>query len=259
MRQLKAAGIEEEEDERGGRSSALAKELDVAVFSEVTDGSWFKPPNGWPAELQYTHLLLWDDVPPELHFFRHKISDPSAVRRRRRTTIKRVTLRKHPCCGSYGLYAGEDIPKGEELFDYTGHVRVVAGEEHDTNSSSYLLNLFTHEDSQTYIDVDANLAGNEARFLNDYHGTGSPPNAQFWPHFDPNSGEKRIAVKTIADVPCGAELLVDYGGRYFERDSDDDSQMHSSDEEFSLGSSAKKKARGRAGGRSGRGRQAKDD
>ena len=27
---------------------------------------------------------------------------------------------------------------------------------------SYLLNLFTHEDSQTYIDVDANLAGDEA-------------------------------------------------------------------------------------------------
>eukprot|EP00967_Tisochrysis_lutea_P060079 scaffold76740_cov28-Tisochrysis_lutea.AAC.1 len=141
-------------------------------------------------------------------------------------------------------YAGEEIPKGEELFDYTGHVRLVACAEHDTSTSSYLLNLFTHEESQVFIDIDAARAGNESRFLNDHHGICNAPNAQFWPYFDITSGEKRMAVKTIAPIPVGAEIVVDYGGGYFQRDSSDDSDMHDSDEEFN---SPRKKRRG--GGR----------
>ena len=75
---------------------------------------------------------------------------------------------------------------------------------------------------------------NEARFLNDYHGVPGdpPPNSQFWPYFDPVTGEKRMAIKTIANVVAGQELLVDYGGRYFAKDSSDDSDMHDSDDEF---------------------------
>lgn len=119
-------------------------------------------------------------------------------------------------------------------------MRVVVGEEHDTSNSSYLLNLFTHDGSENaqgdgvsvYIDIDAARAGNEARFLNDYHGAASAPNAQFWPYFDTTSGEKRMAVKTIQDIAPGAEIMVDYGGRYFAKDSSDDSDMQSSDEEF---------------------------
>jgi hypothetical protein len=48
----------------------------------------------------------------------------------------------------YFRFAAEEIPKGEALFDYSGNVRLVVGTEHDTSSSSYLLNLFTHEESQ---------------------------------------------------------------------------------------------------------------
>ena len=35
-----------------------------------------------------------------------------------------------------------------------------------------------------YVDIDAATCGNEARFVNDYHGTGGTPNAQFWPYVE---------------------------------------------------------------------------
>ena len=45
-------------------------------------------------------------------------------------------------------------------------------------------------------------------------------------------------------------MLVDYGGRYFEKDSSDDSDMHSSDDEFdkSKGSGSKRPRKGALGG-----------
>ena len=43
----------------------------------------------------------------------------------------------------------------------------------------------------------------QARFLNDFHGSGKQPNAQFWPYFDERTGEKRMGVKTIAQIQRG--------------------------------------------------------
>ena len=48
------------------------------------------------------------------------------------------------------------------------------------------------------------------------------------------TGERRMGVKTIREVTSGQELLVDYGGSYFAKDSSDDSDMHESDEEFEV-------------------------
>jgi len=131
--------------------------------------------------------------------------------------------------------------------------QVVIGNEHDTSTSSYLLNIFTDEEVGAYIDIDASQCGNEARFVNDFHGTGADgPNAQFWPYFDSATGEKRMSVKTTAPVPAGHEVLVDYGGRYFVPDSSEDSDMHASDEEFEERSPSKRgggRGSGRGGGR----------
>jgi len=60
-------------------------------------------------------------------------------------------------------------------------------------------------------------------------------------YFDPSTGERRMAVKSIKPIGAGEEVLVDYGGSYFERDLSSDSDMHSSDDEFD----------GDGGGRSG--------
>ena len=96
------------------------------------------------------------------------------------------------------------------------------------------------QDAGVYVDIDAARCGNEGRFVNDHSGTGLPPNAQFWTYFDPSTGERRMAVKSIKPIAAGQEVLVDYGGSYFERDSSSDSDMHSSDSEFEGESKSKR-------------------
>jgi len=210
--------------------AADAAALDERLYSNCH--SVFHPPDGWPREIQYCNQLQWNEVPPEYQFLRMRISDESSVRRRKRLKIIKIKNKKHPCYGEEGLFAGEDIEVGTPLLDYAGKVSVVVGEESDTNRSSYLLNIFTDEEQAVYVDIDASRAGNESRFINDFHGTGQQPNSQFWPYYDETTGEKRMAIKTIKPISCGQEILVDYGGRFFERDSSSDSDMHDSDEEF---------------------------
>jgi len=244
-KQLNDSGLAPEEP---GQEEADADELCEACFGSVTRSSWCKPPAGWPAELHFTNQTLWGEVPKNLQFFRHKIADPSAVKRPHHFHIIKIKDKKHPCCGEYGLFAAEPIPKDAALFDYAGHVQVVVGDDKDTSRSSYLLNLFTHDGSVSggktvHIDIDAAKAGNEARFLNDFHGTGKTPNAQFFHYVDQNTGEKRISVKTLRAINTDAEILVDYGHRYFTKGSDEDSDEASSDEDFLPGSHKKQSKR----------------
>lgn len=75
----------------------------------------------------------------------------------------------------------------------------------------------TEEKVVSYINVgiDAQFAGNEARFINDYRGTGvSRPNAVFKDsRGDPDGkGELTIGVWTAKDgIDKGDEILVSYG------------------------------------------------
>ena len=241
--QLREAGVAVEGGGGGGGAGGAEEELEEKVFGELNFK--FRPPDGWPAEIAYTNQLLWDNVPEGFQFFRSKIADPSAVRRPHRLKIVKIRNRKHPCFGESGLVALEPIAKGERLLDYAGKVAITHGQEHDTSKSSYLLNLFTDDEAGVWVDIDAASAGNEARFLNDWHGhpDQSKPNCQFWPYFDEQTGEKRMAIKTIADIVAGQELLVDYGGRYFAKDESDDSDMRSSDDEFEEEAPKKKRRR----------------
>ena len=45
------------------------------------------------------------------------------------------------------------------------------------------------------------------------------------------------------------QILVDYGGSYFEKDSSEDSDMHDSDDEFDVGKVSSAKKRKLPGGR----------
>ena len=56
-----------------------------------------------------------------------------------------------------------------------------------------------------------------------------------------------MAIKTIKPIAAGAEILVDYGGRFFAPDSSDDSDMHDSDEEFAPKPKAKRQKKGADG------------
>ena len=228
-RQVESAGLSDAGAEERERAADIDQSLFGAGGSVKTP---HRPPDGWPPEVEYSNQLLWDEVPPERHFLRDRIADPTSVKRPHRLRVVLIKNKKHPCCGERGLYAAEEIPAGMPLLDYAGRVSVVVGDDHDTNKSSYLLNLFRDDEAGVFIDIDAARCGNEGRFVNDYHGTGMPPNAQFWPYYDPVTGEKRMAVKSISPLATGDEILVDYGGSYFQKDSSDDSDMHDSDEEF---------------------------
>ncbi|KAL1521246.1 hypothetical protein AB1Y20_020917 [Prymnesium parvum] len=219
---------------RAGLTESTAHEESRILEEKLYSNSYavFRPPENWPAEIQYCNQLLWNEVPAEYQFLRMRVGDDGAVRRPKQLKIVKIKNRKHPCFGEYGLFASENIDKGVVLLDYAGRISVVVGEESDVNRSSYLLNMFTDEEHSVYVDIDASQIGNEARFINDYHGTGQPANSQFWPYFDEHTGEKRMSIKTIKPVASGQEILVDYGGRFFEKDSSSDSDMHQSDEEF---------------------------
>ena len=89
--------------------------------------------------------------------------------------------------------------------------QVVIGNEHDTSTSSYLLNIFTDEEVGAYIDIDASQCGNEARFVNDFHGTGADgPNAQVYDRrvFNAMPWPLCMHVLTTAPSPLPTVLAV---------------------------------------------------
>lgn len=93
---------------------------------------------------------------------------------------------------------------------------VVVGEESDTSRSSFLLNMFTDEEHSVYVDIDASQAGNEARFINDFHGTGQvcclsvDGKLSVEPYLDP--------LEAAGRRKGGRNLFGDFGnGNFFER------------------------------------------
>lgn len=122
----------------------------------------------------------------------------------------------HPANGQYGLFATQNIPPGSFILSYLGYVH--NGTDTD-ESSDYDLSL----DRELGIGVDASKMGNEARFINDYRGVSSGPNAEFRDaYIDLGRGkvEKRVGVyalragksgKHSRGITKGQEILVSYG------------------------------------------------
>jgi hypothetical protein len=61
------------------------------------------------------------------------------------------------------------------------------------------------------LDVDAAVAGSEARMINDFTAIGPSANVVAKVHHCPETGEVRIAILTTRALDAGAELLLDYG------------------------------------------------
>lgn len=80
--------------------------------------------------------------------------------------------------------------------------------------------------------VDAERAGNEARFVNDFRGVAARPNCEFRECWDLRRGEKCMAVfvlpagknagkKAAAGVAKGEEILVSYGKGFWSKRRDE--------------------------------------
>ncbi len=153
--------------------------------------------------------------------------------------IRSIADAAHPACGQRGLFAARHLPPGSFIVPYLGvyhRGNVAVGGARGTNlhnkrESDYDLWL----DRDADVAIDADRQGNEARFINDYRGTGQPrPTAEFREVWDPRRGERGMAVFVLpagkrvvqgagssggavrGGIAKGDEILVSYGKGFWE-------------------------------------------
>lgn len=80
-----------------------------------------------------------------------------------------------------------------------------------SDRSCYLMELAAEPERELFLDVDAALAGSEARMINDFTGLAAEPNVVAKVCHCPSTGDLRIAVLTTRRIEAGGELLLDYG------------------------------------------------
>ncbi|KAK6065207.1 SET domain-containing protein [Seiridium cupressi] len=188
-------------------------------------------PSNWPANFPYllqpshaNHLSksqitalrtrpadLTTEIPSNLP------RGPSAL-----VKITPIAIPTHPANGQSGLFAARPLPPGSLILPYYGIVHSASSPhslEHE--KSDYDLWL----DREAEVAVDADKAGNEARFVNDYRGVRDRPNAEFRECWDPRIGQRCMGVfvlpagknaakgkgKGDGGIAKGEEICVSYG------------------------------------------------
>ena len=161
------------------------------------------------------------EIPPILRF------GPSSA-----IEIRPITDPAHPAHGQRGLFAARHLPANAFILPYLGvyhrgNVAVGGGGTniHNKRESDYDLWL----DRDVDVAIDADRRGNEARFANDYRGTGKPrANAEFRQVWDPRRGERGMAIFVLpagkravaAGLPTGIakgdEILLSYGKGFWD-------------------------------------------
>lgn len=182
-------------------------------------------PKNWPVELPYLRspfyskrlatqamdtLVLPKANLPTGEQPRHVVAPYPNVK------ITPISDASHPANGQYGLFTCQNHSPGAFILPYLGYVHS-RSEMDDT--SDYDLSL----DRENGIGVDASKMGNEARFINDYRGVSTGPNAEFRDtYIDLGNGkvEKRMGIfvlrvgksgKNSKGISKGQEILVSYG------------------------------------------------
>jgi hypothetical protein len=191
-------------------------------------------PKGWPANIVYLHSpvlskKLSAECTTRLNNVKSDLQPGTPVWKTNgphsNVRITPVADPAHPAHGQHALYATQHLPPDSFILPYLGYVH----DQTDIDQASdYDLSL----DRELGIGVDASKMGNEARFINDYRGVSTAPNAEFRDIFvDVGAGkvEKRVAVfvlsagksgKRSKGIGRGQEILVSYGkGFWSERQS----------------------------------------
>lgn len=192
------------------------------------------PPPHWPDNVIYlTKSRLHPSFPPALvpllydspqtKFTPRPVTHPSNVQ------VKAISLASHPAYGQLGLFSKKKIQGGELIIPYLGilhHTFLPADESSSSPSCSEeaesdydlsLLRLSASDPRNPFaghhvsIGVDAAQQGNAARFVNDYRGIGTAPNAEFRLSKG-EAGELRMEIWSLkSGVGKGEEILVSYG------------------------------------------------
>lgn len=124
------------------------------------------------------------------------------------TTIKK-TIRRRFLPGTFllfirrsrtgrGLFAGEKIPRGSCIIEYTG--RPATEDQMKANTGKYL--FWTGRGTM----IDGNIPGNKARFIN--HSCA--PNCEI------DIKQRRVYIFALRSIQEGEELTYHYGTEYYE-------------------------------------------
>lgn len=135
----------------------------------------------------------------------------------------------HPANGQAGLFAARQLAPGSLILPYYGIVHSSALPHSAAHEKSDYDLWLDHEGA---LAVDADRAGNEARFVNDYRGVKERANSEFKECWDPRRGERCMAVfvlpagknagkKTGVGIARGEEILVSYGKGFWSKRRDE--------------------------------------
>eukprot|EP00842_Homolaphlyctis_polyrhiza_P006282 jgi/Hompol1/6655/HPOL_001217-RA len=121
--------------------------------------------------------------------------------------ISLVTDKSHPAFGQRCLLAASTLPPNSHIINYIGIVRPASTA---SQTSDYILGFVGD------LSIDAEQAGNEARFFNDYRGIGERPNAEFRLFRDARTGAVMMGIWTGKDrIKKGTEILINYGKAFW--------------------------------------------
>ena len=199
------------------------------------------PPSGWPEGVTYlTRSQLSPVFPATLLPFLFKdprvsLFQPKPTDHPPHLAIKRITWPSHPACGQHGLFTKKKLAGLTLILPYLGiiHATFIPAESdqpgdaeddggvNDPHAKSdydlCLARISAYDERNPFpwkhvsLGVDASTAGNAGRFVNDYRGIASEPNAEFRLG-NGDSGELRMEIWTLKkSIAKGEEILVSYG------------------------------------------------
>lgn len=125
---------------------------------------------------------------------------------------KKIQARRSKIHGT-GVFARKDIAVGELVIEYKGLLRThdevdLAYADIDENGHTFLFTL-----NEEYV-IDANIDGNEARWIN--HSCTTNCQAVHQENAKGNLKKDRILIEAIRDIKAGEELTYNYGIRLAE-------------------------------------------
>mmetsp|Transcript_5388 Transcript_5388/g.10272 ORF Transcript_5388/g.10272 Transcript_5388/m.10272 type:complete len:334 (+) Transcript_5388:115-1116(+) len=160
-------------------------------------------PINWDRSVEFTQRLIGTaDLLPAQREINREIFAPKPTPG---VEIRVISCHDHPCKGAKGLFATKDFHKGTRIIPYVGVVkRRIVGDA----SNDYLFGV-----SDTNIDIDAEHAGNESRYVNDHRGVATVKNVQLV-EIRSRAGELQVWMEALRTIHSGEEILTHYGSRY---------------------------------------------
>jgi len=113
-----------------------------------------------------------------------------------------------------GVFAAKNIKKGEFIIEYKGLLRSHQEVDAAYDGENETGHTFLFTLNEDFV-VDANIKGNEARWIN--HSCDPNCDSEHVDAVDGDKSKDRIEIKALRDIKAGEELSYNYGIRLSER------------------------------------------